>query len=252
MIFLFQNPESARNSFGPVAPARATRGMQLLDEPQRTARGVRRALPRADVQHLAGLCAGREDRVIPPLVGVPIAGTLLVIAIDLTDEANRHRQRVDPRPGQRPPPTPAERQSASTRSSWRTCPKVNARRNVPNVDGAATRCPSTARVWPERNTSQSSMQSAPRHIADTKVITLRPGFAAPARSPRSTVRSTSASIPSRSASTAGSSTPAFATDPLVVEDHPRRVRQTVHHVGDLLLQARSRRHDSLLPAQEVI
>jgi hypothetical protein len=27
MIFVFQNPESARNSFGPVAPARATRGM---------------------------------------------------------------------------------------------------------------------------------------------------------------------------------------------------------------------------------
>ena len=27
MIFWFQNPESARNSFGPVAPARATRGI---------------------------------------------------------------------------------------------------------------------------------------------------------------------------------------------------------------------------------
>ncbi len=27
MILLFQNPESARNIFGPVAPARATRGI---------------------------------------------------------------------------------------------------------------------------------------------------------------------------------------------------------------------------------
>jgi hypothetical protein len=39
-------------------------------------------------------------------------------------------------------PAPAaharDRQSASTLSSWRTCPNVNARRNVPNVDGAAT------------------------------------------------------------------------------------------------------------------
>ena len=84
------------------------------------------------------------------------------------------------------------------------------------------------------------MQSAPSAIADTSVMTLRPGFAAPARSPRSTVRSTSASIPSRSASTAGSSTPAFATDPLVIEHDPRAVRQTLHHAGDLLVQARRR------------
>ena len=67
-----------------------------------------------------------------------------------------------------------------------------------------------------------------------------PAFAAPARSPRSTVRSTSASIPSRSASIAGSNTPAFATDPLVIEHHSHRVRQTMHHMGDLLLQARRR------------
>jgi hypothetical protein len=55
------------------------------------------------------------------------------------------------------------------------------------------------------------MQSAPRHTAETKLITLPPAFADPTRSPRSTVRSITASIPSRSASTAGSSAPAFAT-----------------------------------------
>jgi len=59
--------------------------------------------------------------------------------------------------------------------------------------------------------SQSSMQSAPSAIALTSVITLRPGLAAPARSPRSTRASTNCSIPKRRASNAGSITPAFAT-----------------------------------------
>jgi hypothetical protein len=49
---------------------------------------------------------------------------------------------------------------------------VKARKNVPSVEGAATLCPSTRLVCPERNTSQSSMQSAPSIIADTKVMTL--------------------------------------------------------------------------------
>jgi hypothetical protein len=88
---------------------------------------------------------------------------------------------------------------------------VNARKNVPSVDGADTRCPRTAAVWPERNRSQSSMQSAPSTIAEHMLITLRPGFAAPRRSPRSTHSPTSASKPRRRANNAGSITPAFAT-----------------------------------------
>lgn len=55
------------------------------------------------------------------------------------------------------------------------------------------------------------MQSAPNTIAEHSVITLRPGFAAPGRSPRSTHCSTSASKPKRPANNAGSITPAFAT-----------------------------------------
>ena len=55
------------------------------------------------------------------------------------------------------------------------------------------------------------MQSAPKAIAETIVMTLRPAFAPPARSPRRTVRSTSCSIPSRWANSAGSITPALAT-----------------------------------------
>ncbi len=64
---------------------------------------------------------------------------------------------------------------------------------------------------PLRSTSQSSMQSAPSAMAASSVITLRPGLAAPAASPRSTHSSTSASIPSRAATVAGSTSPASAT-----------------------------------------
>jgi hypothetical protein len=88
---------------------------------------------------------------------------------------------------------------------------VNARKNVPSVEGAATGWPSTSPVRPARSTSQSSMQSAPNAIAEISVMTLAPAFAAPGRSPRPTVSSTSASIPSRSASVAQSTIPASAT-----------------------------------------
>jgi hypothetical protein len=57
----------------------------------------------------------------------------------------------------------------------------------------------------------SSMQSAPASIAWTRVSSLRPGWAAPGRSPRSITWSAACSMPSRSASVAGSSRPALAT-----------------------------------------
>jgi hypothetical protein len=88
---------------------------------------------------------------------------------------------------------------------------VNARKNVPSVEGATTRWPSTAPVRPARSTSQSSIESEPSAIAETSVITLAPAFAAPARAPKSTVSSTSASIPSRPASVAANTIPASAT-----------------------------------------
>ncbi len=114
-----------------------------------------------------------------------------------------------------PGPAPARhaRPSAwpSTRSSWRTCPNVNERRNVPSVEGAIGRCPSTASVRPARNRSQSSIESAPSSIACTSEITLRPGRAAPGRPPSLTAPSTRASIPSRRPSVTASMIPAPAT-----------------------------------------
>jgi hypothetical protein len=56
----------------------------------------------------------------------------------------------------------------------------------------------------------SSMQSAPASIEWTRANSLRPGWAAPGRSPRSMSASAACSMPSRSASVAGSSRPALA------------------------------------------
>ena len=155
-----------------------------------------------------------------------------------------------------PGPAPAchARRSAwpSTRSSWRTCPNVNERRNVPSVDGAIARCPRTASVRPALSTSQSSMQSAPSSIAWISESTLRPGRDAPGRLPRSTAASTSASIPSRRPSVTASMIPALTTTRSSSKTTVRSVRQIVHHASDLLTQAAVAPNDSFLPAQEVI
>src|SRR5215218_4209956 len=90
-------------------------------------------------------------------------------------------------------------------------PKVNDRRNVPKVEGAITRCPSSSWVRAVRSTSASSITSPPATIACSRVSTLRPGRWWPGRSPRSTSSSTTASTPSRSASVAVSARPALAT-----------------------------------------
>lgn len=124
-------------------------------------------------------------------------------AVDVDDETLRARAGAClPGPGEG---------LSRTLSNWRTWPKVKERRKVPRVEGAATRWGRTADVWPERSTSQSSMQSASSAIAQSIVATLAPGLAAPGRSPRSTHSSTNCSIPNRPSSAAGTITPALAT-----------------------------------------
>ena len=89
---------------------------------------------------------------------------------------------------ERGPPLAAHaraRTCSASRSSWRTCPKVNERRNVPSVEGAMTRWPSTLAVCPQPSRSASSMQSPPASSEWTRVNSLRPGRCAPGRSPRS-------------------------------------------------------------------
>lgn len=65
----------------------------------------------------------------------------------------------------------------ATASSWRTCPKVNARRNVPNVEGA--RMPANSRrIPPWRSRSKSVIESAPATIPSTTATSLVTVFAA--------------------------------------------------------------------------
>ncbi len=117
---------------------------------------------------------------------------------------------IGPSPGPAPAAHARPRTCPVSRSSWRVWPKVNARRNVPTVDGASTRWPSTVAVDPQRSTSTSSMQSPPARIPWTRVSSLAPGWAAPGRCPRSMSWSAACSIPSRSVRVAGSSRPALA------------------------------------------
>ena len=89
--------------------------------------------------------------MIPKLAGVPVARALLTVGVDLADEAvDVDHQRPVPRPGAGAHARVSA--TSSTRSSWRTCPNVNARRNVPSVDGAITRCPKISCVDPARST----------------------------------------------------------------------------------------------------
>jgi len=67
----------------------------------------------------------------------------------------------------------------ATASSWRTCPKVKVRRNVPNVEGA--RIPSNSRsIAPCRNSAMSSIESAPAIIPAISAGTFSAGLAPPA------------------------------------------------------------------------
>ena len=68
----------------------------------------------------------------------------------------------------------------ATASSWRTCPKVNPRRNVPRVEGARTSA-KTLSMPPWRSRSRSSMLSAPASIPATNDITTPEPGANPAQ-----------------------------------------------------------------------
>ena len=114
-------------------------------------------------------------------------------------------------PGLPPADQARRRASPTTASSWRTWPKVKARRKVPKVEGAITRKGSTCAVPPQRKMSAWSMWLAPATMACTRVNTLRPGRAPPTRPGRRTVAFTSRSSSRRTTSVPTSSSPALAT-----------------------------------------
>ena len=69
------------------------------------------------------------------------------------------------------------RNLADTASSWRTWPKVNARRNEPSVEGAYALV-KTLPIPPWRSTAMSSMLSAPATIPATSEATFKPAVSA--------------------------------------------------------------------------
>ena len=79
-------PRVGPQQLGPLGAGAVDPGDQLVAEAQHPARGVRRALATADVDHLAGVRARSEDRVITALAGIAKGGALLGIAVHLADE----------------------------------------------------------------------------------------------------------------------------------------------------------------------
>ena len=118
---------------------------------------------------------------------------------------------------------------------------MNARKNVPSVDGAGTHPPSNRRVRPARSTPQSSTLSAPSSIANTSAITLRPAFAAPALPPQADHTTGEILDPEPPRERRGEHDPSVRNRPLVIEINPQAVQSDshviMHHEGDLLTAA---------------
>jgi AcrR family transcriptional regulator len=113
-------------------------------------------------------------------------------------------------------------------------------------------------VRPARSTSQSSIESAPRSIANTSAITFLPGFRRPW--PVTTERHESANqtLDTQPASERRNERdPRIRNQPLIVENDPHPVQSDplviLHHTSDLLIPGRDSRNLSLpSPIQEVI
>ena len=128
--------------------------------------------------------------------------------------------------------------SPSTRSSWRTCPKVNARRNVPSVEGAGIH-PNSRFVRPARRHVGVIDAVPTEHHREDQRHHLAPRVLPPRPITRSdSARPTSPSIPSRPASVATSATPTPATtrSSSNVASHAVQSERPVilHHTSDLL------------------
>jgi hypothetical protein len=147
-----------------------------------------------------------------PSLGVAVFGALFGGPVDLlhlgvdvqVDHLVTARQQVAV-PGR----VAGERPSGS---SWRTCPRVNARRKLPTVDGARTPRYAFA-IAPCRSTSTSSMLSAPASMPATSDTAFASG-AAPAPLPapaRCTFSRTRPGSPHRSANRTAAASPPWAS-----------------------------------------
>ena len=241
MILWFQKPESARNSFVPLAPGTGDTRDQFFNKPQRAPRRVRRPFPGADVQHLAGPSAGCDDRVIPALVGVPVAGALLVRAVDLADKRiDIHDQSPVARAGTSDPRAPQalcqhpvkladmpERERAQERPKRRGC-----RDAMPEHRAGLSRAQHVTvldAISPERHRRDQahylpSSVRCPRPLAKINRLLDQRLDSQPIGEHRRQDH------------------PSVSHNTLIIKRDHQSVRRTVHHAGDLLRRTRSRWH----------
>src|SRR6266545_1858233 len=176
---------------------------RLGDEAGRAPAGVGHPFAQAGAEHIAAAGDGGQQRVVATLaVAVDPGRALLLEPVGLAVGGVD----VD---GQRP----RSRRNACS-ATWSSCraePQVNERKNVPSVDGAATRWPSTCPVAPARSRSASPIHSPPARAEWITVMALSPMWAAPGVSPRSRWVSNSSRSRSPSARLAARIRPASAT-----------------------------------------
>ena len=118
-----------------------------------------------------------DQRVQSTNPGVAVTGSLFGVAVDFDDRVVDVDEdwAVDPGDQRGAIGQPGQHRDA-TASSWRTWPKVNSRRNDPNVDGAYGRSKRVP-IAPCRSKAMSSMLSAPATMPATSEVTFAPALA---------------------------------------------------------------------------
>jgi hypothetical protein len=235
---VFQNPESARSSLVPVAPARSDAGDQLLTEALDPLLRVRRPVPEPDVQRLAGVRARGEDRVVAEDPGVPVGGALLAVATDLADEAvdiDHQPSRAGTGPGlprarQRLGQQLVQLAHVPEREGAQERPERRRRRDPASEQPASTPGPEHVDVI-DAVCAEHHREDQCHHLA-ARVRGARPIAPQPHQPPRER-------LDSQALGKRGDQHHAgVRDDPLIVELNPQAVqsdgRVMVHHEGDLL------------------
>ena len=226
-------------------------GEQLVDEAQRAALGVGLPLALADVQDLAGAGTGGQQWVVAELLGVAVAGTLLGVAMDLADEAVDvdHQSRLAgagarlPRSAKRLVEHAIE--LADMPEGERAQERAERRRGHRPVPQNRLGAPGAQHV-----AAIDAIRAQQHRVNQREHLAPRPRRARPATQLDRPIdeRLDPQPPPHRHRK----HDPGVDDHPLVIEYDIRSIRQTVHHVDDLLLQAAVAPNDRFLPAQEVI
>ncbi len=218
-------------------------GEHFLDEPASAAQRVRPAVAVADMQHLAGIRAGREDRVIPKLTCVSVGRTLLGAAVDLADEAVQvdHQRPVTrpgaslPRAGERDVEHPVE--LADVPEGERAQERPQCRRGHHPVPEDQARGAGTQQVHVLDAVRAGEHPVHQRHHLAARQRRPRPPIRKPHRLVHQLLKTQPVSQRRRGQQSR------VADEPLLVELHPhpvgprrpgRNVRPVVHHSSDLL------------------